>query len=173
MGPDVIAEARSRPVRVSVPFQSLENGVVDTTGSRSSRMDENAANMSLTKRLNKTVQSVKASFGNFSQRFRKSTRRRITKSSTPGSAKSPTRKILGRTPTKLYSPFGFDSPVVLKTPKRLIDRPSTPRMARKSMVASMVYSPSNNFRRDLDDARRGMSEFHILSRDITRRSVRF
>jgi len=41
------------------------------------------------------------------------------------------------------------------------------------MVSGLVYSPANNFGKDLADARRGMEDFHILSRDITRRSVRF
>ncbi|CAL8115662.1 unnamed protein product [Orchesella dallaii] len=126
------------------------------------------------RKINKTVQDVKASLGNFSQKFRRSTRRRYRMGpGTPLTEVTPTRKILGRTPTKLYSPFGIglESPA-FKTPRRL-DRPSTPRLTRRSLVSGLVYSPSNNFRNDLAEARRGMEDFHILARDVTRRSVRF
>ena len=69
-------------------------------------------------KLSKTISSVRTTFGTISQKFKSSTRRRqrleeqqspnsICKTQTP---QTRSRQLLGRTPTKLYSPFGIESP---------------------------------------------------------------
>ncbi|XP_006607540.1 uncharacterized protein LOC102676448 [Apis dorsata] len=69
-------------------------------------------------KLSKTISSVRITFGTISQKFKSSTRRRqrleeqqspnsICKMQTP---QTRSRQLLGRTPTKLYSPFGIESP---------------------------------------------------------------
>ncbi|XP_043602350.1 uncharacterized protein LOC122576305 isoform X1 [Bombus pyrosoma] len=69
-------------------------------------------------KLSKTISSVRTTFGTISQKFKSSTRRRqrleeqqspnsICKMQTP---QTRSRQLLGRTPTKLYSPFGIESP---------------------------------------------------------------
>ncbi|XP_046385070.1 uncharacterized protein LOC124155363 [Ischnura elegans] len=68
-------------------------------------------------KLTKTFREVKITFGTLSQKLRRSTRRRMplkndtspcTPSNTP---RSRSRQLLGRTPTKLYSPFNIESPI--------------------------------------------------------------
>ncbi|XP_015176281.1 PREDICTED: uncharacterized protein LOC107066298 isoform X2 [Polistes dominula] len=68
-------------------------------------------------RLSKTISTVRTTFGTISQKFRSSTRRRqrLEEQQSPGNYKTQTpqsrsRQLLGRTPTKLYSPFGIESP---------------------------------------------------------------
>ncbi|KAJ8956325.1 hypothetical protein NQ318_015063 [Aromia moschata] len=66
-------------------------------------------------RLTKTFNTVRTSFGTFSQRFKISTKRRQILEEgpmTPNCATPHTfsKHLLGRTPTKLYSPFGIESP---------------------------------------------------------------
>lgn len=73
---------------------------------------------------NAILHFISISFGVDFQKFRRSTRRRYRMGpGTPLTEGTPTRKILGRTPTKLYSPFGIglDSPA-LKTPKRYLSK---------------------------------------------------
>lgn len=80
--------------------------------------DSRRALRSGAEKLSKTISSVRTTFGTISQKFKSSTRRRqrleeqqspnsICKMQTP---QTRTRQILGRTPTKLYSPFGIESP---------------------------------------------------------------
>ncbi|XP_026671029.1 uncharacterized protein LOC113464600 [Ceratina calcarata] len=80
--------------------------------------DSRRALRSGAEKLSRTISSVRTTFGTISQKFKSSTRRRqrleeqqspnsICKMQTP---QSRTRQILGRTPTKLYSPFGIESP---------------------------------------------------------------
>lgn len=71
-------------------------------------------------RISKTLSNVKVTFGSISQRFKIPTRRRqrleeqftpdinAIKSATP---QTRSRDLLGRTPTKLYSPFGIETPL--------------------------------------------------------------
>lgn len=113
-------------------------GRVGKTGGNSRRKSVSGGvdgtSSSFGRKINRTVQEVKASIGSFSQKFRRSTRRRYRMGqNSPLADVTPTRRILGRTPTKLYSPFGIglDSPGGAKTPKRL-ERPSTPRLTRVS-----------------------------------------
>ncbi|XP_011306751.1 uncharacterized protein [Fopius arisanus] len=69
-------------------------------------------------KLSKTISSVRTTIGTISQKFRSSTRRRqiLDEQQSPmngGSSATPqtrSRCLLGRTPTKLYSPFGIESP---------------------------------------------------------------
>ncbi|KAJ4426950.1 hypothetical protein ANN_26749, partial [Periplaneta americana] len=65
-------------------------------------------------KLSQTLNNVRTTFGTLSQKFRSSTRRRYRlKNESPNSPVTPqtrTRHLLGRTPTKLYSPFGIESP---------------------------------------------------------------
>ncbi|KAG8238722.1 hypothetical protein J437_LFUL015281 [Ladona fulva] len=67
-------------------------------------------------RISKTLRDVRVTFDSLSQKFRRSTRRRVplknelsprTPNTTP---RTRSRRLLGRTPTKLYSPFGIDTP---------------------------------------------------------------
>ncbi|XP_076232848.1 uncharacterized protein LOC143178202 [Calliopsis andreniformis] len=69
-------------------------------------------------KLSKTITSVRTTFGTISQKFKSSTRRRqrLEEQQSPNSGckmqtpQTRTRHLLGRTPTKLYSPFGIESP---------------------------------------------------------------
>nr|XP_034185189.1 uncharacterized protein LOC117606605 [Osmia lignaria] len=80
--------------------------------------DSRRALRSGAEKLSKTISSVRTTFGTISQKFKSSTRRRqrleeqqspnnMSKMQTP---QTRSRQILGRTPTKLYSPFGIESP---------------------------------------------------------------
>lgn len=66
-------------------------------------------------RINRTFNNVRTSVGSFTQIFKTSTRRRQILEEGPMTPTCVTpdsraRIILGRTPTKLYSPFGIESP---------------------------------------------------------------
>lgn len=70
-------------------------------------------------KLSKTISSVRTTFGTISQKFRSSTKRRqildeqqspINCASRSATPQTRSRCLLGRTPTKLYSPFGIESP---------------------------------------------------------------
>lgn len=64
--------------------------------------------------LSKTLNSVQTTFDTLSQKFRRSTKRRQQlknePSMSPATPQTRSRRLLGRTPTKLYSPFGIESP---------------------------------------------------------------
>ncbi|KAF7994724.1 hypothetical protein HCN44_004196 [Aphidius gifuensis] len=81
--------------------------------------DSRRALRSGAEKISKTISSVRTTFGTISQKFRSSTRRRqiLDEQQSPinGASRSATpqtrsRCLLGRTPTKLYSPFGIESP---------------------------------------------------------------
>lgn len=79
--------------------------------------DSRRALRSGAERLSKTISTVRTTFGTISQKFRSSTRRRqrLEEQQSPSNCKTQTpqsrsRQLLGRTPTKLYSPFGIESP---------------------------------------------------------------
>lgn len=67
-------------------------------------------------KISRTFKSVRNTFGNLSQHFRLGGRRRhrLTEASSP--CRIPTtpvnkkKQVLGRSPTKLYSPFGIETP---------------------------------------------------------------
>ncbi|KAJ8982220.1 hypothetical protein NQ317_013522 [Molorchus minor] len=66
-------------------------------------------------RLTRTFNTVRTSIGTFSQRFKISTKRRQILQEGPmtpncATPHTFTKQILGRTPTKMYSPFGIESP---------------------------------------------------------------
>ncbi|XP_049838339.1 uncharacterized protein LOC126283952 [Schistocerca gregaria] len=82
---------------------------IQVTREDATRMLRSGAN-----KISKTLSSMQTTFGVISQKFRRSTRRRHRlKSDSPRSPLSPqtrSRCLLGRTPTKLYSPFGIETP---------------------------------------------------------------
>lgn len=65
-------------------------------------------------KISRTFSSVRTTIGSFSQKFRPSTRRRQILEEGPSTPcvtpQTHSKQILGRTPTKLYSPFGIESP---------------------------------------------------------------
>lgn len=66
-------------------------------------------------RITKTFNSVRVTFGTLSQRFKSATKRRQILEEGPMTPNPQTpytqsRQVLGRTPAKLYSPFGIESP---------------------------------------------------------------
>ncbi|XP_066583270.1 uncharacterized protein [Prorops nasuta] len=85
---------------------------------RSMTVDSRRALRNGAERLSRTISSMKTTFGTITQKFRNSTRRcqRLEEHS-PGNStfkyqtpQTRSRQLLGRTPTKLYSPFGIESP---------------------------------------------------------------
>ncbi|XP_001602594.1 uncharacterized protein LOC100113539 [Nasonia vitripennis] len=93
------------------PWLNLSLGQVSTDSKRALR---NGAD-----KISKTISSVRTTFGSISQKFKSSTRRRqrLEEQQSPTSSacktqtpQSRSRNLLGRTPTKLYSPFGIESP---------------------------------------------------------------
>ncbi|KAJ8687580.1 hypothetical protein QAD02_023374 [Eretmocerus hayati] len=93
------------------PWHNLSLGQVSTDSRRALR---NGAD-----KISKTFSSVRTTLGSISQKFKSSTRRRqrLEEQQSPMSsackAQTPqtkSRNLLGRTPTKLYSPFGIESP---------------------------------------------------------------
>ncbi|OXU23304.1 hypothetical protein TSAR_000094 [Trichomalopsis sarcophagae] len=93
------------------PWHNLSLGQVSTDSKRALR---NGAD-----KISKTISSVRTTFGSISQKFKSSTRRRqrLEEQQSPTSSacntqtpQSRSRNLLGRTPTKLYSPFGIESP---------------------------------------------------------------
>ncbi|XP_044254344.1 uncharacterized protein LOC123004894 [Tribolium madens] len=66
-------------------------------------------------RFSKTLNTVRTTFGSITQKFRVSTRRRQILEEGPMTPNCDTpytfsKQVLGRTPTKLYSPFGIETP---------------------------------------------------------------
>ncbi|XP_077280517.1 uncharacterized protein LOC143907539 isoform X2 [Temnothorax americanus] len=64
-------------------------------------------------KLSRTISSVRTTFGAISQKFKSSTsrRQRLEEQHAPSNVQTPqtrSRQLLGRTPTKLYSPFGIE-----------------------------------------------------------------
>ncbi|XP_048482398.1 uncharacterized protein LOC105386423 [Plutella xylostella] len=66
-------------------------------------------------KITKTFRSVKNTFGNISEHFRLGGRRRHRLAETASPCRAPTtpvtkKKMLGRSPARLYSPFGIETP---------------------------------------------------------------
>ncbi|XP_066251848.1 uncharacterized protein [Euwallacea similis] len=68
-------------------------------------------------RLSRTFHNVRVTLGTLSQRFKTSTKRRqileegpMTPNPNTQTPFTMSKQVLGRTPTKMYSPFGIDSP---------------------------------------------------------------
>ncbi|KAG5878514.1 hypothetical protein JTB14_018898 [Gonioctena quinquepunctata] len=64
-------------------------------------------------RISKTYNTFRTAIGTITQRFKVSTKRRQILEEgpmTPNCATPYSRQILGRTPTKMYSPFNIESP---------------------------------------------------------------
>ncbi|KAJ9598130.1 hypothetical protein L9F63_026766 [Diploptera punctata] len=153
-------------------------------------------------KLSQTFNNVRTTFGTLSQKFRSSTRRRYRlKNDSPNSPVTPqtrSRYLLGRTPTKLYSPFGIESPYHRNakpstskdkendmgtgryTPRRRNTRSSShissvsqDQCCRKKMNEHFsMYSPHQKFDSDLEEARIGIWEFDQTANNIVRRSLR-
>ncbi|CAD6219244.1 GSCOCG00004876001-RA-CDS [Cotesia congregata] len=90
--------------------KSWNNISLSTVSADSRRAFRNGA-----EKLSKTIISVRTTIGTISQKFRSSTRRRqiLDEQQSPCNSQTPqtySRNLLGRTPTKLYSPFGIESP---------------------------------------------------------------
>ncbi|XP_057331838.1 uncharacterized protein LOC130671777 [Microplitis mediator] len=90
--------------------KSWNNISLSTVSADSRRVLRNGA-----EKLSKTIISVRTTIGTISQKFRSSTRRRqiLDEQQSPCNSQTPqtySRTLLGRTPTKLYSPFGIESP---------------------------------------------------------------
>lgn len=66
-------------------------------------------------KIQRTISNVRTSIGTFSQKFRAVTKRRQLLEEGPSTPcmtpQTRSKEILGRTPTKLYSPFGIESPL--------------------------------------------------------------
>ncbi|KAL0267998.1 UNVERIFIED_CONTAM: hypothetical protein PYX00_010101 [Menopon gallinae] len=74
-------------------------------------------------KISQTLNTVRTTFDTLSQKLRKSTRRRqplknIDSPKTPVTPYTRSRNMLGRTPTKLYSPFSIETPGKENIPKR-------------------------------------------------------
>ncbi|XP_012251162.1 uncharacterized protein LOC105683260 [Athalia rosae] len=101
------AKEKSEPL---TPEKGWSNLSLSNVSADSRRVFRNGA-----EKLSKTFSSVRTTFGTISQKFRSSTRRRqrLEECHSPTISATPqtrSRHLLGRTPTKLYSPFGIESP---------------------------------------------------------------
>ncbi|PSN44257.1 hypothetical protein C0J52_04840 [Blattella germanica] len=152
-------------------------------------------------KLSQTLNNVRTTFGSLSQKFRSSTRRRYRlKNDSPSSPVTPqsrSRYLLGRTPTKLYSPFGIESPYH-RSGRTVKDKENgmgsgryTPRRSCRNLRPNAsgglgqcremtnagqnnftVYSPQQKFDSDLEEAWIGIWEFDQTANNIVRRSLR-
>ncbi|KAK0082924.1 hypothetical protein PV325_009625 [Microctonus aethiopoides] len=123
--------------------KSWNNLSLGTMSADSRRAFRNGA-----EKLSKTISSVRTTFGTISQKFRSSTRRRqiLDEQQSPGACNSQTpqsrsRNLLGRTPTKLYSPFGIESP------RHAWDKENdSATLSDSSKKTSMIREPCRPFR---------------------------
>ncbi|XP_057656412.1 uncharacterized protein LOC130893966 [Diorhabda carinulata] len=103
--------------------RKLEDNFNDKTGIQENRsvlgvlsLNDNARKTlrNGAERITKTLNIFRTSLGTFTQRFKISTKRRQILEEgpmTPNCTNTPyVKQVLGRTPTKMYSPFGIDSP---------------------------------------------------------------
>ncbi|PNF18894.1 hypothetical protein B7P43_G01374, partial [Cryptotermes secundus] len=156
-------------------------------------------------KLSKTLNNVRTTFGAFSQKFRSSTRRRHRlKNESPHSPVTPqsrSRHLLGRTPIKLYSPFGIESPCQRnvrsggnrdKENETIAGRhtyqrrnvicsscyrsrgsgPSHQTSVHDGTQQVSVYSPQQKFDSDLEEARIGIWELNQTANNIARHNLR-
>ncbi|XP_017768236.1 PREDICTED: uncharacterized protein LOC108556575 [Nicrophorus vespilloides] len=89
-------------------------------------------------KLSRTFSSVRTSFGTFSQKFKISTKRRQILEEGPMTPNCDTpfsKSVLGRTPTKLYSPFGIESPAANTKDKENITPTVTPKAQIKTITS--------------------------------------
>ncbi|XP_020294688.1 uncharacterized protein LOC109860181 [Pseudomyrmex gracilis] len=105
--------AKEKPLKTKESVDRVWNNI--SLGNVSA--DSRRALRSGAEKLSKTISSVRTTFGTISQKFKSSTRRRqrLEEQQSPSACNMQTpqtrsRQLLGRTPTKLYSPFGIESP---------------------------------------------------------------
>lgn len=130
--PEMVRTTRNFRQRLQDRFEKDRSSTNDSAKEKSPKAKENDRawnNISLgnvsadsrralrngAEKLSKTISSVRTTFGTISQKFRSSTRRRqrLEEQQSPCNMQTPqtrSRQLLGRTPTKLYSPFGIESP---------------------------------------------------------------
>ncbi|XP_071562615.1 uncharacterized protein [Temnothorax nylanderi] len=104
-------DAKEKPAKVKDSVDRAWNNIsLGNVSADSRRALRNGA-----EKLSRTISSVRTTFGTISQKFKSSTRRRqrLEEQQSPSNMQTPqtrSRQLLGRTPTKLYSPFGIESP---------------------------------------------------------------
>ncbi|GLH16195.1 hypothetical protein R5R35_006352 [Gryllus longicercus] len=143
--------------------------------------------------LSRTLNSVQTTFGSLSQKFRRSTKRRHQFKNespcTPVTPQTRSRHILGRTPTKLYSPFGIESPCKKLRDKEnhcMTEKPfETHRYIPRKLIESSKYNykctrvianetmvnEKRNFDPDVEEVRIGMWELRQTAHSIVKRSL--
>lgn len=137
-----------------------------------------------TDKMNRKLRDVRQTFGTWSQRLKNPTRRRerlINNSPyTPGRTPR-TKQLLGRTPTKLYSPFGIETPSdrLERDHQNFYGKPGTytptrrqAKMNTNTFDAALMYSPTQAFPKDVQHAREGVEDFHRTAEGVVRRSLR-
>ncbi|XP_067015025.1 uncharacterized protein [Anabrus simplex] len=157
-----------------------------------SRIDASRVLRSGANTLSRTFSSVQTTFGTLSQKFRRSTKRRHRlKNESPSSPVTPqsrSRHILGRTPTKLYSPFGIETP---KKPrgKENAAEPVKHSPKKRNFIKNhhghadavhiqpvsrpkCLYNTHRKFDCEVEEVRVGVWEFSQTAHCIVRRSLR-
>ncbi|XP_046460535.1 uncharacterized protein LOC124207221 [Daphnia pulex] len=149
-------------------------------------------------KVNQTFNDVRNTFGTWSQKLKNNParrRQRLVNSSpyTPGRGKDTPRskQLLGRTPTKLYSPFGIETPSSRRqrNHQNLYGKPGTYTPTRATsnkrsgnssnnadlgpiFNAASVYSPTQAFPKDVQHVRQGVEDFNRAAEGVVRRSLR-
>ncbi|GAB6030198.1 hypothetical protein CHUAL_005874 [Chamberlinius hualienensis] len=137
---------------------------INSGGTNSLRSISNLNVKQLKTEANKTFQNVKVSFDSFSQKLRRSTRRRNRLET----ADSPVKSTSATTPVKLYSPFKIETPSskLNNTPRR-----TTPR--RRFQPFHSFESPSQTFHKDVEAFNSGNQQLKSIARGIaTQRSLK-
>ncbi|KAK4004728.1 uncharacterized protein LOC116920300 [Daphnia magna] len=149
-------------------------------------------------KVNQTLNGVRSTFGTWSQKLKNNPtrrRQRLVNSSpyTPGRGKDTpkSKQLLGRTPTKLYSPFGIETPSSRRQRNRqnFYGKPGTYTPTRAAsnkqsgnsssnfvsgpaFNAVSVYSPTQAFPKDVQHVRQGVEDFNRAAEGVVRRSLR-
>ena len=127
--PEMVRTSRNLRQRLQDRFEKVGDNAKEKSPKTKDAVDRAWNNISLgnvsadsrralrngAEKLSRTISSVRTTFGTISQKFRSSTRRRqrLEEQQSPCNMQTPqtrSRQLLGRTPTKLYSPFGIESP---------------------------------------------------------------
>jgi len=136
-----------------------------------------------TDKMNQKLRDVRLTFGTWSQRLKNPTRRRerlINNSPyTPGRTPR-TKQLLGRTPTKLYSPFGIETPSdrLEREHQNFFGKPGTYTPTRRqdkvgnTFDSAMMYSPTQAFPTAVQNVREGVEDFNRAAEGVVRRSLR-
>jgi len=136
-----------------------------------------------TDKMNQKLRDVRLTFGTWSQRLKNPTRRRerlINNSPyTPGRTPR-SKQLLGRTPTKLYSPFGIESPAdrLEREHQNFYGKPGTYTPTRRqekignNFTSDLMYSPTQALPKDVQHVREGVEDFNRAAEGVVRRSLR-